>query len=249
MGTKVKIKSKGILPSTMPCGIHLATITDMKMARDSNHGLISTKDGEMAIDIHFTNKENKTAVQRFWLTDKARWMLDSLCKAIHVNIEGRQASKEEVVGKQLWIMMGAEYKFEGGDLIRLPNGTPEAFTRLVPKFFPVVTEGIKPVLQGDPDRNDGIPGGDFLLNADLDLEAWWTKGTAFLAALNGPKKIQPNKAAEMDESPFKSDAEIAEIQNYGTKGKESVDTSFGDWATAQIYGIERPGEEKINDEF
>lgn len=242
MGTPLKVKSYHSTKNTMPCGVHLVFIQAMKGARDNMGNLIGTEDGEMAIDICFENKTGQQATQRFWTTAKAMWMLENLCKAVGVNIEGRQASKKEMLGKQLWLLIGAKYNFENGDLVRNGDGSPFATTHVIPKFYPVLSEDVPPMLQGDPAKNNGIPGGDFLLNTDLDIEHYWEKkgedlnareaalhdfntfskrtGLKEIVAANPGRinimRLPPNPNAE---NPFKPDAEIK------TKGVKVVKTT------------------------
>lgn len=162
------------MPATdMKVGLHRLVIMSIRFARNTKNEQIANNNGEMAIDIKFQNHLHQSIVFRCWLTDKAIWIMDNLRKATGVFKEDQQTPAKEMVGKELYGIIAAEFYFTDEKLARNPDGTLMYKKSLVPKFFQALSDG--PTKKGDPAINKGVPAEDFLVNPGIDLRDFITE--------------------------------------------------------------------------
>jgi len=148
----------------LEAGVHLVSIADLKYARDKHGNLRGTKNGELGLEIIFKNKENHSISGIFWLSDEASWLITNLCKAIGIPYEGNgQISANNILRKKLFITVANEYLIENGNRKKDTIGNDIYYPKLMTKFYPVVDPKIKPIIEGDPERNNGIASGEFVI--------------------------------------------------------------------------------------
>lgn len=164
MGVTTKHISKPV--NTLGAGVHLAVITSVKYARDSSGNILTKPEtGDPAIEIEFKNGKGLRISATFWMTEKALWVFQRLCDAIDVIHQGKDGvSVRDVVGRRLWIVVGYEFVITNGILQVDGTGKLIMYPKLLPKFIKVIDPSIAPALEGDPMRNNGIPGVKFIYN-------------------------------------------------------------------------------------
>lgn len=156
-------------PTLMDVGIQLLTIISITYARNSSGDMITSDSGDPAIDIKFINPLKQELIHRFWITENTAWILDNLRKAIGVYKEDHQTPVNELLGKNFFGIIAAQFFFSGIEIDRDNDGNLIYAKELQMKFFPNVT-GIRPAIMGDPSRRKGIPSGDFLVNKGIVVE-------------------------------------------------------------------------------
>jgi len=162
----MKIKDKST--KVMGAGVHLAVITDVKYARRKDGEVKHTREGQPAVEIKFKNKQGEKISEEFWLTDNAQWMLDNLFKAIGLSSKTGSIDVKLMIGKKLFIMVAREYHFVNGEALKDDDGIVVYYSKLVPKFFPMVSEDSPPIIEGDPARSpEGKPSGDFVKSKSI----------------------------------------------------------------------------------
>ena len=150
--------------NSLGAGVHLAIVSRMEYAKDNYGNLMAKKDtGELALDLEFKN-EKGTVSNVFWMTEKAQWVFDALCRAVEVDNKKEIPSVNDIINKRLWILVGSLYSFKNGAIEKDTTNNPIRYSKLVPMFFRVYDPTKPPSVDGDPNFNDGIPHGRFLLN-------------------------------------------------------------------------------------
>ena len=147
-----------IKTNKVPAGIHEAVVEKIQYARDFYGNIRGTRDGEMGLDIFFQTKHGSISFTA-WLTEGSEWIFKNLMKAI--GLEG-QPDVNEAKGKKLYIMVIQEYLIVNGERKKNKDGEDLFYTHVIPRFFPYFDGTMKPVIDGDPDSNDGIPKGEFI---------------------------------------------------------------------------------------
>lgn len=154
-------------------GLHFVTIRDIKWARKPNgEQIVDEETGEQTIDVEFVTEDKQVVFERFPMVDKLMWILEELRKATKTYVKGVQTDATDLIGKRLWIIVCGEVSFdENGKLERNTDGSISYKKSLLRKYFPDV-RGIRPAIFGDPEKNNGIPGGIFLKPDGLDLNEY-----------------------------------------------------------------------------
>ena len=151
----------------MVAGVHLATIHDVRWAKDKNGSLLSKPNGDKALEIIFKDKDGYSINSIFWLSSNTKWCLDSLCKAIGVDNTSRTPDVKEVIGKKLFVAVANEYRMFDGKRQLNDSGEEIYYPKLLMKFFPVTDPNKHPVIEGDPKYNGGECGGMFLIEKQV----------------------------------------------------------------------------------
>jgi len=155
----MKVTQKNVRQE-IPAGIHLVTITEVKAAK-INGRQIADKEQNPAVDFIFKDAEGKRSVFRYFKSQKNRWMLEQLLKAIQLDPLAATKGKD-FLRKQLYIVVANEYWFENGYPVTDFYGKPLFYPVMTNKFFPYNESNPQcPVLDGDPAHNSGYCSGIF----------------------------------------------------------------------------------------
>lgn len=150
-------------------GLHLATIWAVNYARKSTGEIITDKTGDNpAIEITF-RVNNVGFKETFHTTPASQWIWDNLSNALQVDNKKEQLEASQYKGRQLWIIIAGKVSVEGNDLRREPDGSIYMEKVLRMKFYQYIPGSFTPAILGDPEKNNGIPSGEFLINQDIDL--------------------------------------------------------------------------------
>lgn len=147
----------------MPAGVHLVKVMDVKLGKP-------TKEGFPGHEYTFGNKDKKVIDKVFYFNNepnnpakkcKAEWVYAKLKAAIGIEA-GKSIPKAQIVGKKLYIVVA---KVELIDKDKKPimnkNGNPTVFSEMLAEFYPYVEGQSKPAIEGDPEKNGGVPSGKF----------------------------------------------------------------------------------------
>ena len=144
-------------------GVHATKIVDIVQAKVD-------KNGFPGHEYTFENREKKIMKKVFYFNDKpsdpnrkclAEWVYAKLKSAIGIPA-GETKKRSEIVGLKLYICVKkTEVVDKDGEPILNKNGNPTIYNELIPEFYPYVKGASKPVLDGDPEHNNGVPKGKF----------------------------------------------------------------------------------------
>lgn len=148
--------------NTLPIGLHLLYVKDIYYAKNSAGIIMKNEDDTpAAIDVVFKNNIDQSYTYRFMLNQKHYWELESFCNAINVSTKTNSVTINNVVNKRVWaVLAGVYYKC-------IDQVSPLIDIQMRAKFRPVVLNGIRPSLDGDPAVN-GTPGGEFVIYREVD---------------------------------------------------------------------------------
>lgn len=158
----LKMKPKKILEP----GIHLVTIKDISVVRDSNGKPVSwldPDDGNAPAGMQrvlFMGKSQFGIEADFWTGKSHIPRINALCEAIKVT---RPVHKDAVVGQKLFIMVMQCYLFDNGVPRLDAEGKHQYQSKVVHRFW---VAGERPSVKGNPQDNDGVASGDFLWHYD-----------------------------------------------------------------------------------
>lgn len=151
-------------------GVHAVYISDIKPVVDGANNNIKNKEGEQGIDIIFRNQYNAKIAFRYWKSDKNRWIIKSLCKAVGFDWT-ENVGRRELVKKWVFILVAVEYIKENG-VRKKDMDNNDVFEYVVlPEFRKIITKEIPPHIPGNPQINNGVPEGVFIRERDTTLEA------------------------------------------------------------------------------
>lgn len=170
--------SKKIKSNRMTAGIHLVEITKIDYAKNYKGEILETKSGgDNGIEIWFKNQEGHEISKIFWLSPKAMWVLENLCKAIGITYipyneeTGEGTDINEVMNSKLFIVVCNIYETFNGERRKNKDGSERIMdSEIVPRFFKLVKEDYRPSIEGDPALNEGIPYGIFAKEVQVTEE-------------------------------------------------------------------------------
>lgn len=151
----------------VPCGLHLATISNMYYAKGSNGELLYSIDKETgeicnAVTIVFDTIYG-TLNHNFWLTEKAQWVFEKFYLGLARKYDPKNPlDKSEVIGQRMWIIYAKVVD-------RSDDVDTETGKELVMDFRPFTDLDHKPNIAGDPLVNDGVASGVFLIVNEIFL--------------------------------------------------------------------------------
>lgn len=129
-------------------GVHLAKITDVRMALDGEKNDLTNHGGDRAIEITFKSKTGPSIKHIFWLTEQGQWIIDKLLKALEITGMKREIDAEVLIGKKLYIVVANEYHIKGEQPVLDSQNKPLFYPRMTTYFFSIKSEW--PMIEGDP---------------------------------------------------------------------------------------------------
>ena len=145
-----------VLKQEIPCGTHLAIVNDVKLYKDATGNHLISSQGESGIVVEYALSDGRKHDQVYWYGSRRQYDFDKLCKSTDVdNISGK-VSKKIIIGKRVWISVREEYTLLNGAVVK------DSLKLSVFNTNKVYDPTKKPILQGDPERDNGRASGDFL---------------------------------------------------------------------------------------
>lgn len=153
MGLSFKIEVRN---QSIEAGIHLAFIDNIRLLKNRDGTPTLTGQNEGLITVTFGNKDGNKIDRTYIIGSERQKMFDKLMKDAGIET-GEGASVKSAIGKRVWIAVREESEYsETGEKI----GETSYY---VFKTFPFIEGFVKPSMIGDPEKNNGIPAGDFVL--------------------------------------------------------------------------------------
>jgi len=153
MGLNFKIEHRN---QSIGAGVHLAFIDNIKLLKNRDGSPTLTSQNEGLITITYCDKNGNKIDRTYVIGSERQKMFDKAMKDAGIET-GEGASVKSAIGKRIWIAVREEIEdSESGQQI----GEKVYY---VFKTFPYLEGFIKPSIIGDPEKNDGIPAGDFVL--------------------------------------------------------------------------------------
>lgn len=159
-----KIKMKITAPSKkiLSPGLQLVTIKACHAVRGDSNALASwidpaTGNPTGSMRVLFMGKNNFGIEHDFWLGKAHLPRIEMLGKAIGVSFP---AHKDAVIGKKVWVLIAKVLVFNNGVPQMNDDGTQASFSKLIPTHF--YSPNAQVVLEGDPQHDNGVAGGEFL---------------------------------------------------------------------------------------
>jgi len=149
-------------------GLHLVTIDKIMDFTDENGKPKKDKDGHPGIRIIFINKDKKTISDIFYYSmnknDKcaSEWKLRKLKAAMGLSAEKSQNAKE-YKSKEIYLVVQKVDLIDKntGEIFTDHEGNPKWRSQATSNYYACVEGKSKPIIEGDPEYNNGNPSGIF----------------------------------------------------------------------------------------
>jgi hypothetical protein len=185
----------------MKAGVYLASIFDIKLHKDSNTKQPIVKDGEMALIVTFVtttkDKENLYHDQIYWIgkgKDGREKYFTQMCLDAMIDMSVTPMDVKKARNKRLWIAVREVFTLvNNGEDVKKDIFGKEIIENFIFQTAPIFDVDRVPTWNGDPAKNDGIAGDEFVGYKDDDEDGYVT---------------MPQQGEAM-EAPFKLVAEVA----------------------------------------
>jgi hypothetical protein len=135
-------------------GIHLVIINDINVLKTEDGIIKKSSEGETGLVVEFISNERKRFIQTYWVGGKRQFAFDKLCSTAGIDNRKSSLPKIAAIGKRLFIAIREEHDLVNDEII------PDSKVYRIFRTYPYSDN--KPAVMGDPDRNNGIPGNDFV---------------------------------------------------------------------------------------
>lgn len=140
-------------------GVHLVAITEAIMIKDDQNMPLITPEGEVGITIRFSDGQNCHYDQDYWLKGNREHFFTRMCAAANIDPSAKMF-KAESKGKRLWICIKEVHEIDGDQPVMDVNGP--VINYYLFDCIPCLDPNKKPIVKGDPEKNEGVASGDFL---------------------------------------------------------------------------------------
>jgi hypothetical protein len=158
-----------------PVGLHLAELKDIRYARKPDGNIIYDQSGvhpivKLKIGLD-TSAGKEDIIFNVGTTPNVEWIWKNLRGALKIKSDEKK-NVLEAIGEKFYVIVAGKAKLDATGVVLDDKGQVTYSSKeLRMKFFQYNENGFKPILEGDPERRDGIPAGDFLLN-EVDIKEY-----------------------------------------------------------------------------
>lgn len=189
-----EMKAKRI--STMKTGIHLAIIADILILRNAAKEIILNEGHKTFIVLFKTDKGQIHEAHYLMDKDWRQKDFDKMLTAAQATPkEGATLKKEDAVNKRLWLAIKEVHYIEDDKPV-LEDGEPK-IEYFIFKVSPCINGGKRPLLDGDPDANNGVPSGHFIDYKNVSISASAVDQKGEIVKQEPAKAKTPTKAPEV----------------------------------------------------
>ena len=199
----MKAKARTIIKQ-LKTGVHLVAITDASIIKDEDNMPLVTESGETGVTIRFSDGQNNHYEQDYWLNGDRQHYFNKMCASARIDINNPKF-KAESKGKRLWICIKEVHEIDGDKPV-LDSLEQPVINYVLFDTIPCLDPQKKPIVKGDPEKNNGIATGEFLDYKQIQqLECEFP-----VAVLNQDTgKFETVKNAEMIEEKIKESIKAA----------------------------------------